>query len=456
MYFLNLLTANLMMTGKRRGAVLPVALACLLASTMAQADQDQVLDQANQLLLKQQPKAAYALLLPLEDKRGGQPDYDYLLGLSALESGDAADAAFAFERCLAVDPKNGPCRVQMARTHLALGERQSAQHELQIIQQYSPPPAVAQLVDSYLGDLDTAGKQQKRSLDGYLDLGGGYDTNANLATNQAQIAVPLFDNLLLPLSASGQQRPSGFGQTQAGIDGHYQLNTSWALLGDADVADRDYLQHGNLNYRYDDANLGTAWQFGAAQYSIKAQQQDYELGDQLFRRLWGGLAQYQYGFSDTRQLTAYAQENRISYPQDLPYDVDRHTLGLAWSMALALPLSPVVFVGADAGQEAARDDAYAYNGQHFVGTRWGTTVFFNDRLALNASLVSERRHYDADNPVFLTARKDNQLDTSFGLIWKLGYGLSLRPTYSYTRNRSNIVIDGFARTVSSLDLRYDM
>jgi hypothetical protein len=434
--------------------MLGVALASLALATPAFADA--VLDQASQLLASHQARAAHALLLPLEDERGGQPDYDYLLGLSALESGDPVDAAFAFERCLAVEPRNGPCRVQMARTHLALGEQGNAQHELGIIKQNSPPPDVAQLVSRYLGDLDTSSRQRRRSLGGYVAVGGGYDTNANLATNQAHIAIPLFDNIVLPLSRSGVQRPAGFGQSMAGVAGHYKLGTSWTLLGDADVADRVYFDHGDLNSRNESLNLGGAYQFGASRYSASAQQQDYELHDQLFRRLWGGLLQYQYGLGDISQLSTYAQTNRISYPQDQPYNVDRSTLGAACSLALPGPGTPVMFIGADAGREAVRNADYAYNAQHFVGTRVGATAFVNHSLALDVSVLTEIRHYGADNPVFLLTRKDRQYDISLGLTWKLGYGFSLRPNYAYTHNSSNIVIDSFARTLSSLDLRYEM
>src|SRR6218665_4050129 len=95
---------------------------------------DPVLGKADALLSQKQPRSAYELLSPLEEERAGDPDYDYLLGLAALESGQASEAAFAFERCLAADPRNGPCRVQMARTHLALGENNSARLELQAVE----------------------------------------------------------------------------------------------------------------------------------------------------------------------------------------------------------------------------------------------------------------------------------------------------------------------------------
>jgi hypothetical protein len=69
--------------------------------------------------------------------------------------GEAHNAIFAFERCLSVEPKNGPCRVQMARSHLALGETPNARAELATISEYNPPPEVQQLVARYLGAINT-------------------------------------------------------------------------------------------------------------------------------------------------------------------------------------------------------------------------------------------------------------------------------------------------------------
>ncbi|NNM52295.1 MAG: DUF560 domain-containing protein [Pseudomonadales bacterium] len=420
------------------------------------ADQDPVLNKADQLLLGHQAKAAYEVLQPLEDERAGQLDYDYLLGLAALESGHSSEAAFAFERCLAEDPRNGPCRVQMARTHLALGEKGSARHELMIIRQSAPPPAVAQMVTTYLGDLDTVQKQHQRGVEGYVAMGSGYDTNANLATHDTQIAIPLFDNTLLPLSSAGQRQESGFVQSMAGISGHYRWGPAWTWLADADVADRDYLKHSTLNYRYDDMNLGGAYQHGVSQFSLKMQRQDYDLNNQIFRTLQGSMAQYQYSFSDTNEASAYLQESILHYPTDSSFNVDRRTLGAAWSAVASIPGAPVFFVGADAGHEYASSGGNSYNGDQFWGGRMGLTWFLSDVLAITSSYVAEHRHYDAQNPVFMTTRQDLQWDASFGVIYNLGHGFSVRPTYAYTNNSSNVVINRYSRAVSSLDLRYDM
>lgn len=443
-----------------RSAFRKTALAAALFAGItlpAFADEDAVLKQAEQLLAQQQPKAAYDLLAPLEDERAGNPDYDYLLGLSALESGNAGQAAFAFERCLTVDPKNGPCRVQMARTHLALGENKSARQELDTIQSYNPPPAVQKMVATYLGDLSRAQAAQQRQVSAYAEAGVGYDSNANSATGSSTIALPDFFTGYGTLSPNAVKQSSGFAQALAGASGQYNLNSQWSLIGDADVNGRGYPNHDDFKYLYGDLNFGGAYHDGASQYSLKLQNQDYELDGNLFRRLWGAIAQYQHSYSDNSQMTAYLQRDRLGYPDNSPFDSTRNTLGGAYSTGLPLRYSPVVFGGAYFGNEAtAGEGEYAYNSQHFVGLRGGGTAFLNDRLALNSTLAAERRVYDAITPGFGDTRGDIQYDFSLGLTYMLQKGLSLRPLYTYTRSNSNIVVDNFSRNVISLDLRYEM
>ena len=159
-------------------------LAVALISTSS-AFADDVLSQAEALINQQQPAQAYELLLPFEAERSGDPKYDYLLGVSALEMGDPSNAIFAFERCLSAEPNNGPCRVQIARTHLAMGETPNARAELQTIKEYNPPPEVQALVSQYLGVISQVEKQQQRQINVFAQLGVGYDSNINSAPTDA-------------------------------------------------------------------------------------------------------------------------------------------------------------------------------------------------------------------------------------------------------------------------------
>src|SRR4051812_6031670 len=87
-------------------AVIAVALFAVAASAFA----DALTDRARRLIAERNHQAAYKLLLPQEGTRAGDPEFDYLLGISALDSGDLERAVFALERVLAVQPNNHVAR----------------------------------------------------------------------------------------------------------------------------------------------------------------------------------------------------------------------------------------------------------------------------------------------------------------------------------------------------------
>ena len=63
--------------------------------------------------------------------RAGNPDFDYLLGIAALDSGHGERAVFALERVLAVQPSNALARAEIARAYLFIGEKDTARREFE-------------------------------------------------------------------------------------------------------------------------------------------------------------------------------------------------------------------------------------------------------------------------------------------------------------------------------------
>ncbi|HSJ95625.1 MAG TPA: hypothetical protein VLC53_01050, partial [Myxococcota bacterium] len=98
----------------RRLATMAAAAALVAAS--AHAD-PQVVDNARRLLAGGDAKGAYAQLAPLQDRLSGEPEYDYLLGVAALDSGRMDEAIIAFERVLAIIPNHAGAQMDLARAY---------------------------------------------------------------------------------------------------------------------------------------------------------------------------------------------------------------------------------------------------------------------------------------------------------------------------------------------------
>lgn len=429
---------------------------CVLAALTGAAHADATLEQAEQLLAKQQGQAAYALLAPLEDERGGEPAFDLLIGRAAMASGRHTEAAFAFERCLAIDPKHGPCRMQMAQAHMLLGETQQARSELQTIQEYNPPPEVASLVSQYMGMLQQQEDQTQRQINAYAQLGLGHDSNVNSATDESQIAIPTpLGTFPFVLDPSGQEQDDNFAQLEAGLRLRQTLSPAWSLLADAAVNQRLYQDLDDFNALALDVGAGGAWHAGPNQVILKATAQSYQLDGEDFRQLIGGMAQYLYSPRDSSQLSTFLQSTAISYDTQPFRDARRDTLGAAWSQAINWWRQPVVYAGLYGGQEDPKESGAKRFGQKFVGLRLGGSVYFGTRTQLTAALSAEDRQFDAEDPIFQATREDTQLDLSLGLGYRISEHLSLRPNYSFTSNDSNIVLNDFTRHTLSVDIRYE-
>lgn len=267
-------------------AALRAPLLFLAISLASAAQADAVLQQAEQLLNQRQPASAWVLLSPLEDERGGDPAYDYLLGRAALDTGRATEALFAFERCLAVNPKDGPCRVQMARAHMAAGETRSARNELETVKASEPPAEVAQLVSQYLGALGVREMREQRRLDAWLQLGLGADSNVNAATDRDQVAFPGFGGLVFDLSPSAQKQDSAFYNGEVGVSGEYAASPGFRWVGDARLSGRGYTDVGSFNNVVLDAGAGGAWRIGPHSTLLKLQAQHFELDSSPSATRW--------------------------------------------------------------------------------------------------------------------------------------------------------------------------
>ena len=416
---------------------------------------DAVLEQAQALLNLKKIVQAYDLLAPLEDTRAGQADYDYLYGLTLLEAGEHTRAAFAFERCLGTEPNNGPCRVQMARTHLALGETVSSRKELDTIKQYNPPPEVQSLVDQYLGITQKVEDNKKRQLSNYLKLSAGYDSNINNATENARIALPSFANapvfLIVPYRES-----SSFAQLDAGTNFSYQFNPDLVASVEANVLYRSLFDNNNFDYYTLDASAGALKNIGNVSVQGKLQMQTMALDGQNYRDVLGGLLQIQRPMGENGQIAAFTQLSQLRYDSQQPRDADRTTFGIAYSQALETRFSPSFYASLYQGQEQVTNDQFDYFSQSFTGIRVGGSLAYSQTLALNAHLSLEQRDYDKPNPWllgFTGAREDSETGLTLGLTWLFKPKYSLQPFYTYSNNNANHIINDYTRHIFGVDLR---
>ena len=426
-------------------------LAAVLAAGTSWAFADELIDRAKQHLRDRQPKQAYELLLPQEPARAGDPEFDYLLGISALDSGEPERAVFALERVLAVQPANHVARAEIARAYLALGEREAARREFETVRRQQIPEDAKATVDRYLSAIAAADVTQ---ISGYIEAGVGYDTNTNSATSTSQIALPGL-GIIATLTPGSTSQADMFGSLAGGINVTRKLSPAWAIVGAASASgkfNQDDTQFDTLNL---DGSVGARWIRAKEAITVGAQAQNFEVDYDRFRETRGLVAQWQHNYSEHRQATVYGQFSELSYPTQSIRDAKRSVLGVAYGQVLPGAYSPVVFGSAYIGREREDADGVPHLGHDLAGIRLGGRLRLATGWAAFANAAYENRDYGGPEPLFGVTREDRQYDVAVGVTYLLRPATTLVGQIAHTRNDSNIAINDFDRTISSVSVRFN-
>jgi tetratricopeptide (TPR) repeat protein len=432
-----------------------VVLAFVLTNLpQAFAVQDQTLMSAAALIKSGDSKAAYEMLEPLESARSGDVDFDSLFGVAAIDSGNVTRGVFALERVLAVDPNNAEARAEIAKGYYLLGENETAKAEFQNVLQQQPPEDAKQVINSYLSAIDKNLGLSTRFA-AFLDFTFGHDSNVNSATSVSTVAPPAFGGVPLPLSKSGQQRPSNFINYTGGVSFQYPFSQNLSLFGGFSAGEKVNTSQQSFDTDSVDFNLGSQYKWGSNTYTLAAQDSDYYVNSTQFRHAYGLNGQWQYDWDSINQLSLFFQATRLEYPAESIRDADRHVVGAGWGHAFAGDKSPVAFFSAYVGDEVERASGVPHLGNNFYGLRAGGQFAYNPKTVVYAAATYEYRDYGGPDPSFLKPRSDDQYDLSLGIRYFPGNGWTIKPQFSYTKNDSNIIIYEYDRYLLSVSFRRD-
>lgn len=421
----------------------------LLALSSAAAA-DGVIEQARDLLNSKQAASAYELLAPLGEEHAGEPDFDYLLGIAALDSGRPGLAVFALERVLAVKPDDALARAEIARAYYALSEYQTSRQEFENAKANGEIPAAARdTMDRYLALIDRAQRGSQR-VGGYIGFSTGYDSNINSGTDETTVAIPVLNNLPFQLVDRATSQDSAFATIVAGVNALHPLDKNWALIGGA----RGYYRGTESPFSTADTYLygGVRGTYGKHEVVLAAQGEDFIVDADSLRVVYGGYAQWSYALDDKSRLSLSFQGNEINYPDVSQRNATRYVTSASYLRSLPGKGEPVVYVGIYGGLEDENHGAHPQFGHDLYGGRLGGSIGLMPDLRGYLSLSMEQRDYHGADPIFLRTRDDTQYIVSGGAEYKLCENWLIRPNVSYTANDSNISINHYDRVVVGIDV----
>lgn len=411
--------------------------------------------------------AAYAVLAPLEFERAGDLEYDYLLGVAALDSGRPDKATLALERVLAANPNHSGARMDLARAYFALGNDAQAKAEFETVLGQNPPPLAKDAALKHLAAIQARARSDRTRLSGYVAAGIGYDDNVTgVTTNFTPAALATYGVPYLP-TGNAAVHSSLFSSLEAGFEVNAPTSAGVAWFAGMDAKLRSYARRHSYDTDTVDGRVGLMLPRGDDLYRVSAVAQGYSQEGEApttpkqtsDRNMRGVNAEWRRTLDAATQLGAFVQYNQQRYPTTATSDVDETLLGASWLHAYAGAYKPLVFVSAFAGQDRAR--TLLGNGsdvsKSFTGARLGGQFSLGANTDVFASVGYQWRDDDSAyaRSTLIAWGKDALADLTLGMNWRLDKDWSLQPQLAYMRNTSNVATAEFNRTQVSVSLRRD-
>jgi tetratricopeptide (TPR) repeat protein len=438
---------------------IPSVLLCIVLGVHADTGLSQELDnpllgKAEALVRAGKAGEAWQLLSPLEAQYAGQPDFDYLLGIAALESARPNRATFILERVITVNPGHLAARLEMARAYFALGDFERAEREFNLILKASPPAGTRSLIQSYLARMRDPAQVQGPGFSGYAEIALGHDTNVAAAAAQTSVFIPGLNTEFVPDSMF-QRRPDRFTSLGAGLEYAHPLRADLGVVAGADFRQRWHSDIFAFDSRVVDLQATLIHRLDERErmhYTVRHNR--YELDNSRYQNILSLAAQWTRGLSPRTSVSLSAQGYRIRYLNEDAQSNSSNLVAAAGSATHVLQESSrTVLAG---GLYAGHDNAVAGRvdgDRRMLGVSLGAQRRLFSRVHGYVRYAVLESDYATTNPDFGETRRDRQHDGAVGLVWEMGEGWSLRPQMTRTRNLSNLPLNAYSRTESSITLR---
>jgi outer membrane protein len=422
---------------------------------LAQALDNPVLGQADALVRAGKAEEAWQLLGPLERQFAGQPDFDYLLGVAALESGRPNRATFIFERVVTVNPGHLAARLEMARAYFALRDFERAEREFNFILNSVPPTQIRSLSQLYLARMrEVVQPGGGAGWSGYAEAILGRDSNVSAASAQSSVFVPGLGAEFVP-DPMFQRRADDFRALGAGLEYAHAPRANLGIAAGADVRQRWYSGADAFDSRAADVQATVVHRLDDRDdIRYSARYNYYQLDNSPYRETRSLGAQWSRRPSLRTRFALGAEGHGIRYQTE-----DTKTSSsdlLAASAGVTHVLQPATLTTVSGTLYFGRDKAVAGRvdgDRRLLGASLGLQRQLLERVEGYLRFSRLDSAYRTENAAFGVVRRDRQLDAALGLDWELARGWLLRPQVLRISQRSSVPLSEYDRTETSLTLR---
>lgn len=412
------------------------------------------------LITANQYQEAYELGQASLEEWEGDPNFDFLYGLAALESGNSNESVYALERVAATATNSllrDRARLELARAYFVTNNLAASKNLFNSVLEQNPPLTVQQNIEAFLALIAARENARESTFNWELSSSIGSDGNINSATRDGLIDTPLIGQI--ELNQDGQEIDDNFSNTRISMAYSLPLDRNRSLgiavnLNHLDNFSTDQFDIDSLRgefsynwgsdvnkFRHGISNTVINLDGNGFQDSLALNSSWQHIGNNgWYQNLTASYSQIRYDTGNGGDLN------------DLR-DVDQILIsGGLTKISGALTHSVNLY---HADEDPENPNGGKHNGRKFTGLAYSLLYQLNAQHTpfLRASIQDVE--HDSNHPVFFnTLRSDDNETVALGWFWRIDRKLLLTADLSYTNNSSNIELFDYSRTKIQAGFRY--
>lgn len=415
------------------------ALIVLLFSSQISAQT--ILEQLKVLSAQHQYEKVYQLASKYRNQYEGNPEFDILYGVAAVDTKHVDEGVFALERVVYTQPRNHLARLELARGYFLQGDDVRARQEFTKVLKVKPPASVVKIVDKFMTAIRIRERQYTTSATAYVDLEMGRDSNVNAGPERNSLGV--FENVL---SADNFEKTDSYANLSFGGNLNHPVTPHRSMFIRADGSIRNNANETVNNNGLITIQGGTQWQKEKAKYKFSLMGQVYLLDGSTNRNMYGLSFEKTYSSTRARQVTLSATLVDMQHPTSEVYDSTQLTLG-ASSFAKGKNFS--WYGGFNLGLQSAKDSsATAKSGadRTIVGGNIGALYPVNNKSNININLSANLSNYTGIYFGSTSKRKDTFSKVALTYNYLISDKWKFRTGINYSLNDSNVALLTYNRS----------
>ncbi len=398
-----------------------------------------------------QYQSAYQRALQLQPQNEGDPRFDYLFGLSALETGHYNEAVFALDRVTVAMPEVIRPRLELARAYLKINNRIAALKQFKDVLALSPPPEVRKNVSLYIAGLNNKSKfSQQTVVNRLASFSIGYDDNINFGSDNSRIDLPGLG--LVTLNSSAIKQKSGFAEANFQIIQRKLKNKVQSTFLIAKISHRHYFKNADFNFSNIDLRAGFETSHNNKQYQLIARDNPVFLNGSLYSNTLGFDAVIRKSLSLNNIVSASLGIENYDNKKIALSDRKRFLFGLKLDQVFGDIQQQYKL---HLGKEFAKKTAGKAFSRNILGAGYKLSYDWDSKNTSYLNLDYLHYKHQAPYSTLPAKRKDNKVVIQVTHEVKITKKATLEFSAIHTRNNSNLDLYDVKRNEIKAGIRYE-